>query len=650
MNFLRRLLARASSSNPLSKTPASEPDLPHEKVPRVVPRATVAELKWEKGLSEAIASLPVSQILPAHLLETMRFPDLEVAVSAAADHIKKYYPEFGESPASFVVGRELSKSSGKYRYHATLGNTLELHFGAGFSYWDVSVTKHDENKYSIEHVTYDSHEDVGSEFSYEPFNYLDALAKAKDFRTKLHGDQIEAIKNLTDQAELLRIGRTDRDPDFRRAAFSRLADQALLIEIALHERDVHIRADAVESLTDQALLQQLGTEDGEHLVRGAAAKALKDERVLEQMAVGDENECVRRIASNRLTNAAALARVVIYDVKNSSTFDIREAAVEKISDQDILAQVAIGDGHYCVYEAAVKRISDTSTLAKIATEGRGGWEKALDKLEDEELLSKVAIEGKSEGARKAAVRKLSDEAILAKLAIASEHYEVRLEAVAKLKDEALLAGVARDGNGSGAEESVRKIKNPSILADIARNGPSLIRRVAARRINDEKLILEIAKTVKHTDVLEAIAPKLKDQALLFEIGRANGIYFGIEIAKLLTDKAAAQSLIAEVMRKDRSLNDGWARMNAVEMLYDQASLIEFAKNDADWRVREKAVSRIDDQVILAEFAGSDTDSSIRTAAVKKLQSKALLESIGEFDSDGSVRYAAKERILALRNM
>ena len=132
MNFLRRLLARASSSNPLSKTPASEPDLPHEKVPRVVPRATVAQLKWEKGLSEAIASLPVSQILPAHFWKQMRFPDLEVAVSAAADHIKKYYPEFGESPRSHLSWVVWLTNHREIRYHATLGNRLELRFRSSF--------------------------------------------------------------------------------------------------------------------------------------------------------------------------------------------------------------------------------------------------------------------------------------------------------------------------------------------------------------------------------------------------------------------------------------------------------------------------------------------------------------------------------------
>lgn len=650
MNFLRQLFGRALSAKPVSKSPTSQPIPPPEKNSAVVSGATVAAPNWKKGLAEAIESLPVAEILPAHLLETMTFPDLQAAVSAAADHIQRHYSEFDESPAAFAVDRKLSKSSGKWYYHSTLGNTLQLQFGAGYSYWDLSVTKHGENKYSIEQVEYLASDDVGAKVSYAPFNYAEALAQAENFKIKLHGDQVEAIKNLTEQAELLRIGRTHRDPDFRKAAFSRLADQTVLAEIAWHESDVHIRVDAVEYLTDQALLQKLVAEDKEPRVRGAAAQALKDENVLEQMALGDESEHVRRIASNRLTSEAALARVATHDANNNYTHDIRLAAVRKITDETVLSQVAIGDGHYQVYEAAVDLLSNPIALANVATEGRGAWQQALDKLKDQELLLQVAIRGKSEKARKAAVGKLIDQVNLANLAIASEHYEVRLEAVARLTDEDLLAGVVRDGNGSVAEESVRKIKNPSTLADIARNGPWQVRKAAAWQIKDEKLLLDLAKTVKHIDVLEAIAPKLKDQTLLFEIGRANGIYFGIEIAKLLTDKATAQSLLTEVIRKDMAKDkDGFARMQALGMLEDQAALIEFAKNDTDWRVRERAVSRIDDQKILAEFAANDEDGSIRTAAVKRLRDNAVLASVAELDRDGSVRYAARERILALRD-
>ncbi len=177
---------------------------------------------------------------------------------------------------------------------------------------------------------------------------------------------------------------------------------------------------------------------------------------------------------------------------------------------------------------------------------------------------------------------------------------LRIEAVKKLTDQALLVDVAWSADGSVSEEAVRRIKDETILADIARNGPWQVHRVAAWGINDQELIVEIARTVKHIDVLKIIAPKLKDQALLLEIGRANGIYFGLEIAKLLTDKTAAQSLIAEIMRKDMTeKEDGFGRMQAVEMLADQAALLEFARTETDWRVREKAVSRIEDQVVLA---------------------------------------------------
>src|ERR1039458_6383713 len=67
---------------------------------------------------------------------------------------------------------------------------------------------------------------------------------------------------------------------------------------------------------------------------------------------------------------------------------------------------------------------------------------AVRELTDQALLAKVAVESKDPVVRGAAVRKLTDLALLAKVAVESKDPVVRGAAVGKLTDLALLAKVA----------------------------------------------------------------------------------------------------------------------------------------------------------------------------------------------------------------
>ena len=63
-------------------------------------------------------------------------------------------------------------------------------------------------------------------------------------------------------------------------------------------------------------------------------------------------------------------------------------------------------------------------------------------LTDQTLLAKIAVEDKDPGVRSAAVGELTDQALLAKFAVEDKKVYVRLAAVEKLRDQAALAKIA----------------------------------------------------------------------------------------------------------------------------------------------------------------------------------------------------------------
>ncbi|MGA2264064.1 MAG: hypothetical protein ABSH28_21850, partial [Acidobacteriota bacterium] len=106
-----------------------------------------------------------------------------------------------------------------------------------------------------------------------------------------------------------------------------------------------------------------------------------------------------------LTDQAILARVAIED-KEVVVWD---AAVRELTDQAILARVAIEDKEAMVRKVAVKRLAgNPSILAKVVIEDNdaGVRAAAAEKATDQPILAKIAVEDKDAGIRMAAVRKL----------------------------------------------------------------------------------------------------------------------------------------------------------------------------------------------------------------------------------------------------
>ena len=120
-------------------------------------------------------------------------------------------------------------------------------------------------------------------------------------------------------------------------------------------------------------------------------------------------------------------------------------AVKNLTDQALLAKLALEDKELAVRLMAVERLVDEHVLSKLRIDNwmekdvRGP---AVGRLDEQAVFAKVATEDKYWGVRRAAVERLDNQAVLGKVAAEDEELDVRLTAVRKLTDQVLLSKLA----------------------------------------------------------------------------------------------------------------------------------------------------------------------------------------------------------------
>ncbi len=336
------------------------------------------------------------------------------------------------------------------------------------------------------------------------------------------------------------------------------------LQTALKDPDPETRYKAVQTLTDQKLLAQVAETDPDRHVRWAAVDNLKDQPALARVAVNDPDQLVRLRAVHRLTD-----------------LELLRAVAKKSSDE------------------------------KVAQQAR---EKA-DKLEVE---------------RKAPPAKVKT----AEDALKSVDPDVRYKAVEKLTDEKLLAQIAKnDPSRKIRLVAVDRIStDQATLAYVALNDPDeMLRLRAVHRLNDPMLLLEVASYSLDNRVTQKAREKAKELKSSLIQGTPD---------KESTTRRGKRKL-PEVGLSDP---DPDARFKAVQKLADQSVLAQIAENDSNHIVRWAAVDKLKDQRALAEVAMTDPNDSVRLRAVHRLTDQEALKKVVLNASDRGVVKQALEKI------
>ena len=343
-------------------------------------------------------------------------------------------------------------------------------------------------------------------------------------------------------------------------------------------------------------------------------------------------------------------------VKNGENINVRKDEIEKLTDQDALAEIAKNYEDSDIRETAILRLiyllTGKNLIFVVTHTIQGGevlWNGAVqqeetwseDKFDDavlsllaNNILVLIAINITKANVDRAAIEKLNDRTLLVDVANNAKRIHTRIQAAKKIGDEQLAQSIYAkdiDKNDRVSPNVVEKLTNQNLLADVARNAKNNdVRIYAVEKLTNQNLLADIAKNDKNSFICLKAAEKLEDEQL------AQSIF--ADIAKNAEDKYdcinAIQKLTEQNVLADIAINNKnpSVRETAVEKLTDQVLLTDVAKTSKDSYVRLKATERLEDkhlaQDIYADVAKNDTISvSTRLEATEKLENKQLVQSI-----------------------
>ncbi len=162
----------------------------------------------------------------------------------------------------------------------------------------------------------------------------------------------------------------------------------------------------------------------------AAVREITDPGKLQEAALSAWFPEVRSAALERITDQKMLHKVIL---ANETDYEIRREAVRRISDPEVLTEIAMQRQAYPADGDAIAMLSDQEQLRRIALSEQGGeQDKAVYKIGDQGVLGEIAENAKKGSARKTAIRNITDPGILLDVMSTAEEVYTRGEAYDRL--------------------------------------------------------------------------------------------------------------------------------------------------------------------------------------------------------------------------
>jgi hypothetical protein len=218
----------------------------------------------------------------------------------------------------------------------------------------ISDIAKNPGEYSLSEYGYEYREIIKKLSDQDVLAYISKNAKDKIAR-------IEAMKKLTDHRTLVDSIKNDRD-DNRNGPLVTMVrmmikDETLLSDLAKNANDGWIRFEAAVKLTDKTIEQEVLSNlanSHDSILCIAAADNLTDKSLAQSVYAKIAHKATKDAHRNQLAT------------KDTIMADIGANAVDKLTDQKLLIEVATGNATARVRYAAIKRLTDCDVLAMIA--------------------------------------------------------------------------------------------------------------------------------------------------------------------------------------------------------------------------------------------------------------------------------------------
>ena len=176
-----------------------------------------------------------------------------------------------------------------------------------------------------------------------------------------HGNDIyvrnAALGNLFDQNLLEKVLKEVKDSGVRRFVIRRIDNQELIREIAKNDNDLEVRQTAVERLQ---VLDRIQLTDEDKRIRLPSARELEiraldiqeNQALFAEIVLNEKDIYVRNAAIGRLFDQNLLEEVL----KASTDSNVRRSAIKKFNNFEIIAEIVKNDDDPEVRQTAIERL------------------------------------------------------------------------------------------------------------------------------------------------------------------------------------------------------------------------------------------------------------------------------------------------------
>jgi len=136
-----------------------------------------------------------------------------------------------------------------------------------------------------------------------------------------------------------------------------------------NHKDPAKRLKAVEQLKDFDVLVRLAKTDSSASVRSAAVAKISNDEALWEILSQEQNDAVCLKAANNILGQKHLGMVARF---RALAMEIRLAAIERLTDQEVLEQLALGDASKAIRMAAIAKVQNPEVLNQVMEDDRSG--------------------------------------------------------------------------------------------------------------------------------------------------------------------------------------------------------------------------------------------------------------------------------------
>lgn len=298
-----------------------------------------------------------------------------------------------------------------------------------------------------------------------------------------------------------------------------------------------------------------------------SVKNTTDEKKLKKFALNDPSDSVREIAVSKITDTNILSHIV----KNEKSIKISKKAIDNIGDEyelkNLFIELSKRGIKYSeeINSEIINRITVPSYLIEM-----------IEVNFSKQILAKI-LEIKPEYKLSSKIRKNIPKSNYDRILMESGYYSQK-----KITEIALTSS-----RWTLRRDATKLIKNQDTLIKIAlTDSDSIVRAKATQQIKNQKILEKIAFTESNMNVRHEAVKQIKNQKTLEKIA----FFDSIDII----------------------------RCEAIKLIKNQDTLIKIALTDSDWQCRLEATKLIKNQNALIEIALTDSNDDVSKEAIQQL--------------------------------